>query len=202
MKTSTKVIIFISSLTAISLAVFINYRSRRIKRIAKSFEGVEEIGQNQGFTNQTLQNMLEEAGWRGGEAWCMYYAKAIYKKALPKLADKIQKELTGSTQKSWRDVVDGKSEIFEAITSGRPKVGDIAIWQRISDPSKGHAAIVIRPNSSKFPNGYTTIEGNVNYDPSFQGEGDLVDKAEHELKYGETNSTYKTLRLRGFLRLK
>lgn len=202
MRTRTKVIIALSAITAVGLGIFINYRSRRIRRIAKSFEGVEEIGNNQGFNNETLQEMLRESGWKGGEAWCMYYAKAIYKKALPKFADTIQKELSGSTQRSWKDVVDGKSEIFEAITSGKPKVGDIAIWQRISDPSKGHAGIVIRPNSSKFANGYTTIEGNINYDPSFQGEGDLVDKAQHELKYGEANSTYKTLKLKGFIRLK
>jgi hypothetical protein len=185
-----------------SLAIFINFRSRKIKRIAKSFKGVEEIGDNQSFSNETLQKMLKEAGWKSGEAWCMYYAKAIYQKALPRLADKIQKELTGSTQGTWNKINSGDSEIFETITSGKPRVGDIVIWRRLNDSSKGHAAIVTKPRSSKYPNGYTTIEGNTNYDPSFQGEGDLVDSLEHELKYGQTNDTYKGLKLLGFIRLK
>lgn len=189
-------------LTVASLAIFVNYRRRKIKRIAKSFQGVEEIGNNQSFSNEVLQNMLKEAGWKSGEAWCMYYAKAIYQRALPRLADQIQKDLSGSTQGTWNKIKNGDSEIFETITSGKPRVGDIVIWRRLNDSSKGHAAIVIKPNSSKYPNGYTTVEGNTNYDPSFQGEGDLVDVLQHELKYGEPNETYKGLKLLGFIRLK
>ncbi len=189
-------------LTVASLAIFINYRRRKIKRIAKSFQGVEEIGNNQAFSNETLERMLKEAGWKTGEAWCMYYAKAIYQRALPKLAEQIQKDFSGSTQGTWNKINSGDSEIFETVTSGKPRVGDIAIWRRVNDSSKGHAGIVIRPNSSKYPNGYTTVEGNTNYDPSFQGEGDLVDILQHDLKYGETNDTYKGLKLLGFIRLK
>jgi hypothetical protein len=203
MNKQVKIGLIIGGVVAVlSLAVFINYRSRRIKRIAKSFKGVEEIGSNREFSNKTLEDMLRESGWKSGEAWCMYYAKAIYKKALPKLSDKIQKELTGSTQGTWNKIKNGESEIFEAVTSGRPRVGDIAIWRRINDPSKGHAGIVIRPNSAKYSNGYTTVEGNTNYEPSFQGEGDLVDVLQHELKYGQPNETYKGLKLLGFIRLK
>jgi hypothetical protein len=189
-------------LTVASLAIFVNYRRRKIKRIAKSFKGVEEIGNNQSFSNETLEKMLKDAGWKSGEAWCMYYAKAIYQRALPKLSEQIQKDLSGSTQGTWNKINSGGSEIFETVTSGKPRVGDIAIWRRVNDSSKGHAGIVTRPNSSKYPNGYTTVEGNTNYDPSFQGEGDLVDKLQHELKYGETNDTYKGLKLLGFIRLK
>jgi hypothetical protein len=189
-------------LTVASLAIFINNRRRKIKRISKSFQGVEEVGNNQSFSDETLKEMLKDSGWKSGEAWCMYYAKAIYKRALPKLADQIQKDLSGSTQGTWNKIKNGDSEIFETVTSGNPRVGDIVIWRRVNDSSKGHAGIVIRPNSSKYPNGYTTVEGNTNYDPSFQGEGDLVDILQHELKYGETNDTYKGLKLLGFIRLK
>jgi hypothetical protein len=190
------------ALAVASLAIFINYRSRRIKRIAKSFKGVEEIGNNQSFSDETLKEMLKDSGWKSGEAWCMYYAKAIYKKALPKLADQIQKDLSGSTQGTWNNINSGNSPIFETVTSGKPKVGDIVIWRRLNDSSKGHAGIVIRPNSSMFSNGFTTVEGNTNYDPSFQGEGDLVDTLQHELKYNQPNNTYKSLKLLGFIRLK
>ena len=202
MKTRTKILLALGGLTMISLAVFINYRSRKIKRIGKSFEGVEEIGNNQGFSDEALQTMLRESGWKGGEAWCMYYAKAIYKKALPNLSDKIQKQLTGSTMVNWSNAVQGKLENFEAITSGKPKIGDIVIWQRINDSGKGHAGIVVKNNSKKFDGGFVAVEGNTNYDPSFQGEGDLVDIVDHTLNYGEPDGTYKGLKLKGFLRLK
>lgn len=185
-----------------SLAIFLNYRRRKIKRIAKSFQGVEEIGDNKSFTNKVLEDMLKEAGWKSGEAWCMYYAKAIYLKAFPKLESQIKKDLSGSTQGTWNNIANGNSSIFEIVTSGKPRVGDIAIWQRTNDASKGHAGIVVKPKSMKYSNGYTTIEGNTNYDPSFQGEGDLVDKVQHELKYNLPNETYKGLKLRGFIRLK
>ena len=189
-------------LSVASLAIFVNYRRRKIKRIAKSFKGVSEIGDNQAFSNETLQKMLKEAGWKTGEAWCMYYAKSIYQRALPKLADQIQKDLSGSTQGTWNKINSGGSEIFETITSGKPRVGDIVIWRRTNDSSKGHAGIVTKPRSAKYPNGFTTVEGNTNYDPSFQGEGDLVDILQHQLNYGQTNETYKGLKLLGFIRLK
>lgn len=202
MTTRTKIFLAIGGLTVISLAVFINYRSRRIKRIGKRFEGVEEIGNNRGFSDETLQSMLKESGWKGGEAWCMYYAKAIYKKAVPRLADKIQKQLTGSTMLTWNNAVQGKLENFEAITSGKPKIGDIVIWQRINDSGRGHAGIVVKTKSKKFEDGFVAVEGNTNYDPSFQGEGDLVDTVDHTLNYGQPDGVYKGLRLKGFLRLK
>ena len=85
--------------------------------------------------------MLKDSGWKSGEAWCMYYAKSIYKKALPKLADQIQKELSGSTQGTWNKINSGDSELFKTVTSGKPKVGDIVIWRRLNDSSKGHAQL-------------------------------------------------------------
>lgn len=203
MNKTTKIVLIVSGVVAItSLAVFINYKRRKIKRLAKSFEGVQEIGNNQGFADETLQKMIQESGWKGGEPWCMYYAKAIYMKALPKLSDKIQKELSGSTQGTWNKIKKGDSTLFETITDGKPKKGDIAIWRRVNDASKGHAGIVIKSSSNRFPNGFTTVEGNTNYDPSFQGEGDLVDSLQHPLKYNQTSETYKNLKLLGFIRLK
>lgn len=191
--------IFTVLIGSVSFAIFYNYRKRKLKRFSMLFDGIKEIGNNAGFSNEAFENMLREIGWKGGEPWCMYFAKAIYVNALPKLADDFSKSLSGSTQLSFNNVALGKSQSLEVITSGKPRVGDIAIWQRLNDSSKGHAGVVIkvRDNGQKFE----TIEGNANYQPSFQGEGDLVDKIEHDLNYNGTNSTYPNLKLRGFIRL-
>lgn len=191
--------IFTVIIGSVSFAIFYNYRKRKLKRFSMLFDGIKEIGNNAGFSNEAFENMLREIGWKGGEPWCMYFAKAIYVNALPKLADDFSKSLSGSTQLSFNNVALGKSQSLEVITSGKPRVGDIAIWQRLNDSSKGHAGVVIKvtDNGQKFE----TIEGNANYQPSFQGEGDLVDKIEHDLNYNGTNSTYPNLKLRGFIRL-
>jgi hypothetical protein len=191
--------LFVVTIASASFVLFYNYRKRKLKRFAMLFEGIKEIGNNQGFNNEAFESMLREIGWRGGEAWCMYFAKAIYVFALPKLAEDFNKSLSGSTQLSFNNVASGKSASLQIVTSGKPKVGDIAIWQRVNDSSRGHAGVVVKVKNNG--NVYETIEGNTNFQPSFQGEGDLVDRLEHELNYGGTNSTFPNLRLRGFIRL-
>ena len=179
---------------------FVNHRKKKIIRQAKLFKGIEEVGTNAGFDNETFEKMMREVGWRGGDQWCMFFAKNVYVQSLPKLAKDFQKNLSGSTQGSFSNIEKGASPYLEVIKEGSPKVGDIVIWQRKNDSSKGHAGIVIKvkDKGKKFD----AIEGNTNYDPEFMGEGQLVDIVPHETNYGEGDSVYKSLRLRGFIRLK
>lgn len=179
---------------------FVNHRKKKIIRQAKLFKGIEEVGTNAGFDNETFEKMMREVGWSGGDQWCMFFAKNVYVHSLPKLAKDFQKNLSGSTQGSFSNIEKGASPYLEVIKEGSPKVGDIVIWQRKNDSSKGHAGIVIKvkDGGKKFD----AIEGNTNYDPEFMGEGQLVDIVPHETNYGEGDSVYKSLRLRGFIRLK
>lgn len=179
---------------------FINYRKRKIKRKAYLFEGVKEVGNNSGFSSEIFEKMMRDVGWKSGEQWCMYFAKNVYVQSLPKLADDFKKVLSGSSQRSFNNVDEGKSEYLETIKEGSPKKGDIVIWQRKSDKSKGHAGVVV--DVSEGGNKFTAMEGNTNFDPAFNGDGELVNVVPHETKYGESDSTYKTMILRGFIRLK
>lgn len=191
------------SIAAVSAIYGVFYFSRRnrIVRRAKFFEDVQEIGDNQSFADQTFQDMLATAGWKSGEEWCMYFAKAVYLKALPNQSENINK-MTGSTQGSFNSVKNGKVPNFTIITSGRPRRGDIAIWQNKANPSKGHAGVVIKTTSKEFPSGFTTIEGNTEANADFYGSGQSVRIVEHNLDYGQTAKSYPSKTLRGFIRFK
>lgn len=192
-------IISIAVLALIGVS-FINYRKKKIKRTGLMFEGIEEVGSNQGFANDTFEKMMRDVGWKDGEEWCSYFAKLVYIKALPKFEDDIRKWFSGSSQRTFENVRDGKTEKFE-IVEGRPKKGDVVIWQRKSAPSKGHVGVVVKVYPTN-PNKFDAVEGNTNYDPAFSGDGQLVDVVPHETAIGDTDSVYKSLKLRGFIRLK
>jgi hypothetical protein len=192
-------IIIVGFLAIIGVS-FINYRKKQIKKTGLMFEGIEEVGSNQGFTNAAFEKMMRDVGWKDGEEWCSYFAKLVYINALPKFEDDIRKWFSGSSQRTFENVQSGKTDKFE-IVEGRPKKGDVVIWQRKAAPSKGHVGVVVKTYAGN-PNKFDAVEGNTNYDPAFSGDGQLVDVVPHETAIGETDSVYKSLRLRGFIRLK
>lgn len=203
MTKKTRNIIIVSSIVIFSIVglSFINYRKKKVARLSLLFQGIEEVGNNAGFSSDVFEQMMREVGWKNGEAWCSYFSKVVYLYALPKLADDINKWWGGSSQATFDNVKNGKSEEFEVITSGRPKKGDIVIWQRINSPAQGHVGIVTKAYISS-PTKFDAIEGNTNYDPDFGGEGELVDIVPHDTEIGQPDSQYPSLRLRGFIRLK
>lgn len=181
------------------LALIFFSRKNRIVRRASFYEDIDEIGNNAAFADEKFEEMMKTAGWKSGEEWCMYFAKAVYLKALPLQKDKINM-LSGSTQSSFNKVKNGEIPDFKVVTSGMPRRGDIVIWQNKDNPSKGHAGIVTRTTSWEYPLGFTTIEGNVSVNADFYGDGQSVRKAEHNLDYGQTSKTYPSKILRGFIR--
>lgn len=171
--------------------------AEKIIKTAKLYEGIKEIGNNQGFTNDAFQYMMSSVGWKSGEQWCAYFCKAVYSNALPEWKTDFAKSLNGSSQQSFNNVKAGKSKHLHIVTS-TPAIGDIVIWVNKSDASKGHAGIVIEINGNQF----TCIEGNVNYKPATSGENELVDIVPHKANVGATDSVYSTKKLRGFIRIK
>jgi len=165
----------------------------RASYFAKSWVGVNEKGFNASFSNKVFETMMKDIGWKGGEAWCMYFAKAIHYESYPKDRAEINKLLNGSTQLSWRNVKNSDGETYRVVTSGRPRLGDIALWQNTNDTSKGHAGVVIKSGGDTF----TTVEGNTNAGGG--REGDAVMIKERPLKYNQKipNSSLKLL---GFIR--
>ena len=199
----TKNIIIIGSIVVLSLIglSFINYRKRRIATISKLFEGIEEVGSNQGFASETFQKMMSDAGWKSGEEWCSYFAKLVYIKALPSLESDIRNWFSGSSQMTYNNVANGKTSKFEIVEDGKPMKGDVVVWQNKSNAGTGHVGIVVKTYLGN-PYKYDAIEGNTNYQPGFSGQGQLVDIVPHEGKVGESDNVYSSKILRGFIRLK
>lgn len=184
----------------LAAGIFIFSRRYRIKRVALSFHDVEEIGNNAGFNNAVFEEMMQNAGWNSGEQWCMYYVKAIYDTVAPRLKSDFAKSLGGSSQQSFFNVEAGKSKHLQVIKEGRPRVGDIVIWQNYANPGKGHAGIIV-----KVTNGgrtFTTVEGNT-YEPGVSSNNEIVAVVPgHKNEIGQKSNIYPSKKLRGFIRLK
>jgi hypothetical protein len=182
----------IAALSAVIIAAIVMYRAR-VVAFAKQWVGISERGVNAGFSNNVFQAMLKRVGWKSGESWCMYFAKAVHYDSFPKDRAVINRLLNGRTQESFNNVLKDNTNTYRIITSGRPRLGDIAIWQNTNNRSTGHAGIVIKSGTNEF----TTVEGNTNQAGS--REGDMVLQKTRPLTYGQTLPN-STLMLRGFIR--
>lgn len=191
--------IFLISVAIVTSGLLLISWRQKASNLASRYIDVAEIGTNQGFSNATFEKMMKDVGWKGGEAWCMYFVKAIYLKAFPHRALDIVKVLTGSTQTSWENAKKNP-DIFKVITDGLPRKGDIIIWQNVNNPSTGHAGIAFQKQGGlfDFSNPYwNTIEGNTNLEKAREGQG--VMKQTRNLIPGTIEGSLKLL---GFLRLK
>jgi hypothetical protein len=166
---------------------------RLIVENAIKWVGTKEVGNNNGFANATFQQMMEQAGWTDGDQWCLYFCKAIYLSVFPNEKAQINAEIGGNTQDTWNNLPNNSTSTFYRVTSGKPMVGDIAIWQHTNKPWSGHAGLVIDVGETTF----TTIEGNTS-DINISN-GDLVAKKTRPIAYGVLLSN-SDLKLRGFIR--
>lgn len=166
---------------------------RKATDFAESWVGITEIGKNKAFSDNVFEQMMKNVGWKSGEEWCMYFAKAVHYDTFKKDRDNIKRILNGSTQRSWKNVGNDGTGTYKQVTSGRPQLGDIAIWQRTTDKSKGHAAIVVKDLGDYFE----TVEGNTSAGGAYNG--DRVLRLKRPMKYNQVipNSTLKLL---GFIR--
>jgi hypothetical protein len=187
-----KIVFFTSIATVVGVLLF--YRAKA-SAAAKKWVNVGENGVNASFTNSVFQEMMKKVGWKSGEAWCMYLAKAVHMDAFKKESANINSILTGSTQTSWNNAKNDTTGTYKVVTSGNPQKGDIAIWQNTSNPSTGHAGIVIGRSGETFK----TVEGNTNLAGSREGDKVLI--KERPLAYGEKISG-SNLKLLGFIRKK
>ena len=159
---------------------------------AKLFEGINEIGKNRAFDNKEFQALLSKYGWVSGSQWCAFYVKMVFCTALPQYAECFKKVLHGNSQSTFNNAKAGKCKYLKAISSGKPQVADIIVFQNYKDTSKGHVGIVISTE------GDTTylIEGNTNL-----GSNDKVCIVKHKnMVIGEKSNTYKAKKVRGYVR--
>ena len=174
--------------------LILSYRAKAAL-FAKRWVGISEKGVNISFSDAVFEDMMRKVGWKSGEEWCMYFVKAIHLQSFPQKKDLINKILTGSTQRSWKNAKADTTNTYKIITEGKPKLGDIAIWQRVDAPDKGHAGIVTKSGTNTFK----TIEGNTNAAGS--SAGNRVAIKDRPLKYNEQIPGSK-LKLLGFIRKK
>ena len=143
--------------------------------IARTFIGEKEKPNNGGFYNEELQSMMSAAGHKKGEAWCCYFAEAMFVKANPELENMLRKFFSGSCVQSFRNFRDGlktKQGILASpfLVSRTPIAGALVLWQRYKQGKPtglGHAGIVTEVVTDMI---FKTIEGNTNRDGAREGE--------------------------------
>lgn len=165
--------------------------SNKIIDKADDFVGINEKYGNKGFEDPSFEDAMRKAGWRTGQAWCMYFARMIWMNHMPSyIWSEAKALLSGSTQISYNKVRDSK--VKHVFITDKPRVGFIAIWQSKADTTLGHAGIVYKLNQDGT---MQTIEGNTNRLDSREGEG-VYEKNRDLVGIGNT------LRLRGFIGFK
>jgi len=135
---------------------------------SKSFRGqMEKVvrgAENVGFVDKSFQTMMKAVGWKGGEAWCMYYCKLVYMQFFSFDREFLAKNFNGSTSGTLQNVINLNARgdrRYVFIKANTPQIGDIICLQ-------GHVALVQEVIS---PTIVKTIEGNTNVRGSREGEG-------------------------------
>lgn len=147
---------------------------QQIIRIAKSFDGIKEVGNNEGWEdrfykefNRSFLELMKTVGWKETHAWCAYFAELVWKLGYAQLDSrmvlKLDKLFSASAVMTWNNF---KKSDFEC--SHIPKPGAIVIWQSYKagkQTSSGHAGVVIEVDGNAF----ISMEGNTNAAGSREG---------------------------------
>lgn len=140
--------------------------------LGRSYIGQAEKPGNDFDLDTKLGRILKEAGQKDGEAWCCYFAEAIFVETLRAL-------FSASTVQTFLNFKQAGYEISET-----PKVGWLVIWQHYKDGKalwSGHAGIctVANPDNSFF-----AVEGNT--DKKGSRTGGSVQENSHTLTRVQT----------------
>jgi hypothetical protein len=133
--------------------------------IAKKYIGMKEGAGNKFDENSILGQVLHKAGQKDGEAWCCYFAEAVFCEAFPEKNQELRKLFSASTVQTYKNFVEAGYDVHTS-----PKAGDLIIWQKYKAGEKqwqGHAGIVQSVNTD---GSYFTIEGNTNSEGSREGD--------------------------------
>ena len=186
-------------LVALTIGIAI-WQKRRIIRHAKKFLGIDEIGDNMGWTDPEFEKKLKSVGWTKGAQWCVFFTKAMWADVYPELKTKLHNGkkiidyISGNSQTTYANMQKLEKETGMVKVTGIPKPGDMVVWQNYDSAgkptAKGHVGTVTNVKGDKFK----TIEGNVS---ELGNTEETVNKKEHSV--GEMSK--KTgLRLKGFIR--
>lgn len=142
---------------------------------ARKYVGMKEKPQNSGFYNPTLQAIMTKAGQKSGEAWCAYFAEAMFCEAYPENESKFRKLFNAGAVQTYKNFV---AAGYKPLLKPRP--GDLVIWQKYTNGMagwQGHAGIVSEViNDVEFK----SIEGNTKSNVGTR-EGDSVQEKTRKL---------------------
>lgn len=129
-----------------------------VRVIANSYVGVREKGgNNQGFTNDELKNMMAKVGWKPTYAWCSFFVRAILD------ACGVDNTITGWSPTSYnkKDVIFTNGRFYQTFSSGDVMIMSLS-YQKFRNTNRykaiGHTGIVDAIGQYSV----RTIEGNTN----------------------------------------
>jgi len=134
--------------------------------ISNSFEGIKEIGDNQGFDNKQFERMMIDVGWWRGAAWCAFSLKLIYQLA------GIKTTVTGWSPTAYnkKHIIFTDGKLYEMIKPGDS--GTLSYAKYRNNPKRfkaiGHAFIIKKTIGNSA---VVTGEGNTDGNGSREGNG-------------------------------
>jgi len=143
-----------------------NYKAGVAVQIADSFEGIKEVGNNQGFDNKNFEQMMFEVGWWKGAAWCAFSLKLIYNLA------GIKTTVTGWSPTAYnkKHIIFTDGKLREPIKPGDS--GTLSYAKYKNNPKRfkaiGHAFIIKKTVGNSA---VVTGEGNTDGNGSREGNG-------------------------------
>jgi hypothetical protein len=129
-----------------------------VRVTANSYVGVKEKGgNNRGFTDKELKNMMADVGWKPGYAWCSFFVRAILD------ACNIPNTVTGWSPTAYnkKDVIFTNGRFYQSFKPGDVMVMTLS-YQKFRNTGRykgiGHTGIVDAIGQYSV----RTIEGNTN----------------------------------------
>lgn len=135
------------------------------QEVAAKYIGMKENAGNKFDDNTILGQVLHKAGQKDGEAWCAYFAEAVFCEAYPDRNQELRKLFSASAVQTFKNFRDAAHLVNEV-----PRAGNLVIWQRYKDGKEtwqGHAGIVESVNQD---GSFYAIEGNTNSEGSREGD--------------------------------
>jgi len=144
--------------------------NQEIVDTALSYIGQEEIRGNKGFKVSEFQQKLENSGWKYGQAWCSYFAEAVWKEAYQQwdalMFTRLDKLFSASAVQTYKNFYKAK----DFVTSRKFVPGCLVVWQMYKDSKPhwtGHIAIGV--DHYRKIGKIETIDGNTNNDGGREG---------------------------------
>jgi hypothetical protein len=122
-----------------------------------NYRNIKELGNNSSFSDKLFQTKMGEVGWRSGLAWCLFFAKHIWKEfKIKNIKGFDYKKFSGHCVATYN----ANRDVATKDTSGL-LAGSLILWQSKSNSNSGHAGIFLKQIDAET---ILTLEGNTSKD--------------------------------------